>query len=47
MRQKEINEKMVECIRKMYDGAKFGVKCGDNEVTVLKITQNVLDMATV
>jgi hypothetical protein len=42
MRQKEINEKMVECIRKMY-GAKFG----DNEVTVLKIKQNVLDMATV
>jgi hypothetical protein len=33
MRQKGIGEKMMKYIKKMHVGVKFGVKCGNNEIT--------------
>jgi hypothetical protein len=33
MRRNEESNNMFECIKRMYNGAKFIVKCGCNEVT--------------
>jgi hypothetical protein len=33
MRSIGVSENMVNCIRIMYEGTKFCVKCGENEVT--------------
>jgi D-mannonate dehydratase len=33
MRRNEISDKMLNCIKKMYNGIKFCVKCGEEEVT--------------
>jgi hypothetical protein len=33
LRRKGISDKMVECIRRIYDGIKFCVKCGEDVVT--------------
>jgi hypothetical protein len=33
LRRKGISDKMVECFRRMYDGIKFCVKCGEDVMT--------------
>jgi hypothetical protein len=33
MRRIGVSENMVNCIKIMYEGTKFCVKCGENEVT--------------
>jgi hypothetical protein len=33
IRRIEVGENMVNCIKIMYEGTKFCVKCGENEVT--------------
>jgi hypothetical protein len=32
LRRKEISDKMVNCIKKIYNGIKFCVKCGNQKV---------------
>jgi hypothetical protein len=33
MRKRDLSENMVRCIKKMYEGIKFGVKCDGDNVT--------------
>jgi DNA-directed RNA polymerase subunit M/transcription elongation factor TFIIS len=41
------NENMANCVRMMYEGTKFCVKCGENEITTFAPQTRGLDRGAV